>query len=131
MGTRGAGTVCSAPTMQTGERMRVLRQQKHLLAGVDQAADGEHRIVFADVGIKENGIAAWVDHFVALRPGVAGADVSSIQRGGRDHASAPAMPRRTVSRYHFRLWPETAWPEMGRPEMERPETERPDPGARS
>ena len=67
-------TVCSAPTMQTGKRMNVLRQQTDLLPRVDQAADRKHGIVFVDIGIKKNRISSGIDDRLAPRPRIVSRD---------------------------------------------------------
>ena len=42
----------------------MLREQEYLPARIDKPADGEDRIVFADVRIKEDGIPARIDHHI-------------------------------------------------------------------
>jgi hypothetical protein len=63
------------------ERLGVLREQEDLLAGVEQAADGEHGVVLADVGIEEDGIAAGIDDGLAAGAGVGGA--KGVEHPGR------------------------------------------------
>ena len=54
--------------------MLVLGKQRDLLAGIEQPANGEDRIILSNVGIEENRIAPVVDHRVVRRAGGAFAD---------------------------------------------------------
>src|SRR5215467_14317855 len=53
------------------QRMLLLREKKYLLAGIDQATYRQYAIIFAHVRIKEDRIATGIDHFAAMRPGIA------------------------------------------------------------
>src|ERR1700728_446502 len=67
------------------ERLRMLRQEENLLASIEQAADGEHGIVFGDVGIEEDGIASRINYGGTARP-LVGRDKSIGHAGrGRDY----------------------------------------------
>ena len=50
--------------------LRVLREEKDLLTSIQEAADGEHGVVFADVRIKEDGVATGIDDGCAPRAAV-------------------------------------------------------------
>ena len=64
-----------------------LSEQRNLLARIEQPADGENRIVFASVWIKENRIAPVVDDLFAISLRVAGMDhVEHPLAGSNDDA---------------------------------------------
>src|SRR5690348_16081122 len=65
--------------------MRVLREQEDLLARIDEAAYGQHRIFFADVWIEEYRIASRIDHGITSRPCVAGTNQFEHPRRGCNH----------------------------------------------
>ena len=59
----------------------MLREQIDLLAGVDEASDRKHGVLFADVGIEKDGIASGINHCLAARAGVGGA--KRVEHPGR------------------------------------------------
>src|SRR5580704_1466297 len=67
------------------KRLNLLRQQKNLFAGVQQAADREHRIFFTDVGIEKDWIASGINHRFAARACIGGAKCFEHPRGWANH----------------------------------------------
>lgn len=66
------------------KRVRVLGEKKNLFACIDKAADGEHGVVLAHVGIEEDRVASGIDDGVGARARVSGADGIEQPRRGCD-----------------------------------------------